>query len=160
MIRKIKENDYNQVVDLFCNNLENNKEYISHGEIQMNIAFDNTTLNPNFRKIWKNYLLDKITNNSNILVYDNDNNILGFIISEIDKDLGKEFGVICDILVISDKRKSGIGTLLVNESINYFKSKNINQVFFESGLENNLSHNFFRKFGFKAVSKVFLLNIN
>lgn len=158
MLRKIIEQDYTKIVNLFCNNIERNKEYISHGEIQMAVAIDDISLSPDFREIWRKYLIDHVSKKSNIVVFEEDSKILGFVISEISSDLNHSFGVICDILVQKDIRGEGIGTLLINDVLNFFKENNIDQIFIESGLENHLAHDFFEKFGFKCVSKVFMTN--
>ena len=158
MIRKVKEDDYNKIINLFCNNIEKHKEYISHGEIQMGIASDSYNLSENFREIWRNYLIYHVSKGSNVIVFEEDNIILGFIISEISSDLDHSFGVICDILIQKDIRCKGIGTILVNNALDFFKENNITQIFIESGLNNELAHNFFENIGFKCVSKVFMLN--
>lgn len=160
MIRKIKEEDYTKIVNLFCNNIERNKEYISHGEIQMALAIDDFNLSSDFREIWRKYLIDHVTKKSNIVVFEEDNKILGFVISEVSSDLDHSFGVICDILVQKDIRGKGVGTILINDVLEFFKENNIDQIFIESGLENHSAHDFFEKFGFKCVSKVFVLNKN
>lgn len=158
MIRKLKECDYTKVVNLFCNNIERNKEYISHGEIQMGIANDSYCLSSDFREIWHKYLIEHVSKNSNIVVFEEDNKILGFVISEITSDLDHSFGVICDVLVQKDIRGKGIGKILINDVLLYFKENNIDQIFIESGLDNELAHNFFENIGFKCVSKVYMLN--
>lgn len=158
MIRKLKECDYTKVVNLFCNNIERNKEYISHGEIQMGIANDSYCLSSYFREIWYKYLIEHVSKNSNIVVFEEDNKVLGFVISEITSDLDHSFGVICDVLVQKDIRGKGIGKILINDVLLYFKENNIDQIFIESGLDNELAHNFFENIGFKCVSKVYMLN--
>lgn len=158
MIRKIKEEDYTKVVNLFCNNIKNHKEYISHGEIQMGVANDSYDLSEDFRETWRNYLIYHVSKDSHIFVFEEDDKILGFIISEISSDLDHSFGVICDILIQKDARCKGIGTLLINNALDFFKENNIDQIFIESGLNNKLAHNFFENIGFKCVSKVFMLN--
>lgn len=155
MVRFINESDYEQVLELFSNNIQESKEYISHGEIQMGIAIDKKNLSLNFKEIWSKYLEENCSDT--ILVYSEFDTILGFIITSLDFDNDNSFGVIKDIVVNKDKRGLGIGTLLMNEAFKVFNVVyETNEVYLESGKDNHSAHKFFEKFGFECISKVFM----
>ena len=155
MVRFINESDYEQVLELFSNNIQESKEYISHGEIQMGIAIDKDNLSLNFKETWRNYLEENCSDT--ILVYSEFDTILGFIILSLEFDNDNSFGVIKDIVINKDKRGLGIGTLLMNEAFKVFNVVyNVDDIFLESGKDNHSAHNFFEKFGFECVSKVFM----
>ena len=102
----------------------------------------NQVLENQYNEIIKNDFIDVDVLDEE-LDNEEDNKILGFIISEISSDLNHSFGVICDILIQKDSRCKGIGTLLINNALYFFKENNIDQIFIESGLNNELAHNFF-----------------
>jgi ribosomal protein S18 acetylase RimI-like enzyme len=158
ILRKIIESDYPKVIDLFCTNIEEAKDYISHGEIQMGIALDRHTLAPDLRTTWKRYLTEQVSEDPDgVIVCLNGDEIVGFVVAEINKDLGHSFGVICDMITRKDVRDSGIGSLLMKAALSFFAEKGIKQIFLESGIENQSAHTFFEKHGFECTSKVFML---
>ena len=55
-IRPYTPQDRQKLCDLFAELIENHKEYISHGELQMGIATDRGELGPDFRNAWLRYL--------------------------------------------------------------------------------------------------------
>ena len=55
-IRPYAPQDRQKLCDLFAELIENHKEYISHGELQMGIATDRGELAPDFRNAWLRYL--------------------------------------------------------------------------------------------------------
>ena len=55
-IRPYTPQDRQKLCDLFAELIENHKEYISHGELQMGIATDRGELAPDFRNAWLRYL--------------------------------------------------------------------------------------------------------
>lgn len=159
IVRKIIEDDYPQVIDLFCKNIEEAKEYISHGEIQMGLALNRNELATDLHDIWEKYLIEQVFQDPDgVVVCVNGDEIVGFSISEINHDLGHSFGIICDIVTRKNLRGIGIGSLLMKEALSFFKEKGIDQIFLESGVENLSAHNFFQKKGFQCISKVFMLD--
>ena len=158
-LRKVTESDYPKVIDLFCENIEEAKEYISHGEIQMGVALNRYKLSSGLHDIWKRYLIEQVLQDPDgVIVCVLGNEVVGFTIAEINQDLGHSFGVICDMITRKDMRGNGIGNLLMTAALSFFEEKGIKQIFLESGLENHSAHNFFEKHGFQCVSKVFMLD--
>ncbi len=156
MIRQAKEDDKEQIVKLFSENIVSQKSYISHGEIQMGIALDVGILSENHTILWRAYLDAQMKDFANtIVVYEKNNTIEGFIIGEISKDRNEFFGVICDVVVSNDLRHKGIGALLLNSLIKIFRSKGICEYYLESGINNHEAHEFFENKGFSKVSVIY-----
>lgn len=157
-VRTITESDYPKVIELFCKNIEESKEYISHGEIQMGIAVNRHELAPRLPELWERYLIEQVSQDPDgVIVCTLDDEIVGFTVAEINHDLGHSFGVICDMITQKEMRGTGIGSLLMKAALSFFKTRGISQIFLESGLENLSAHQFFEKYGFQCISKVFML---
>ena len=155
----VSESDTEDLVDFFWKNINKNKSYISHGEIQMGVAIDLENLSPNGKTIWEIYLKNKISDdNSIVFKYTVDKKIIGFSISQIAEDLGPRFGVICDLMVDELYRNTGIGEFILENNINWFKDKEINNIYLESGKNNHLAHNFFTKRKFSLISYNFKID--
>lgn len=156
MIRLAKLNDIECIVNLFVETIKNQKSYISHGEIQMGIATEAKTLSDNFIIKWKDYLKDQLKENGdNIFVFEDNNEIIGFIIGSIDRDRDVDFGVICDIVVHNNYRKKGIGNDLLKNLLDHFNKKGIKDIYLESGVNNHDAHCFFEKRGFLQISHIY-----
>ena len=65
------------------------------------------------------------------------------------------FGVLCDILVNAEARGRGVGSRLFSAAEDWFKSRNLKDVYLESGKNNHNAHNFFMRRGFMKVSEVY-----
>ncbi|MFI3268703.1 MAG: GNAT family N-acetyltransferase [Rikenellaceae bacterium] len=161
MIRKATLSDKSVLCDLFSKTLHTHASYISHGEMQMGIATDDGTLATDFIEKWSKYIENHIndTHFSNVLIYEEDEIVLGFLLGTKEEDGSDYYGIINDVCVNSEVRKSGIGAKLMTAIFDWFKSEGIKAVYLESGLENHDAHHFFEKKGFKAVSKVFKMTI-
>ncbi|MDL2228081.1 GNAT family N-acetyltransferase [Bacteroidales bacterium OttesenSCG-928-K03] len=155
-IRKANLNDIEVLTTLFINNLEKHPEYISHGEMQMGVALANGTVAPQGSAQWKKYIIQKIeSKDSAVFVYEDNNQIIGFTVVEIDNDDGDPFGVICDLYVLPDSRTKGLGSLLFNTGMNWLSDKGMKEFYLESGKDNHSAHEFFERRGFKMISHIY-----
>ena len=86
-IRPYAPQDRQKLCDLFAELIENHKEYISHGELQMGIATDRGELAPDFRNAWLRYL-DRQTADpeTEIMLAEQDGTPTGFVIYGINRD--------------------------------------------------------------------------
>lgn len=154
--------DINELTSFFINNLVDNPQYISHGEMQMGIALAPGILSPDAITKWENYISDKIDkmvskHKSNVIVYKNEGVIDAFCVLDITNDGADDFGVICDMIVKSHLRGQGIGKQMLNMAKEWFKEMSIDSVYLESGLDNSKAHKFFEDNGFRPVSHIFKL---
>jgi len=161
MIRTGSTSDANAICNLFYRNIEKEKYYISHGEIQMGVALDPLRLSDRYRDIWNKYLHGHLTSpHSMVMLYIGHQNALsGFQINRIGTDHSHVFGVVEDIVVSEKCRRRGVGEELLNASLNWFKTKQVSQVFLESGINNRKAHDYFTTHNFKPVSSTFLINL-
>lgn len=156
--------DKDALADLFYAHLSENVEYISHGEMQMGIGhlvFNGEEYVPKLdadtRHLWLIYIEEHMTAEG-MAVYkaeDSTGALLGFCVLETDSDGGAPFGVLCDILVNAEARGRGVGSRLFSDAEDWFKSRNLKDVYLESGKNNHNAHNFFMRRGFMKVSEVY-----
>lgn len=156
--------DKEALADLFYAHLSENVEYISHGEMQMGIGhlvFNGEEYVPQLdadtRHLWLVYIEEHMTAEG-MAVYkaeDSTGALLGFCVLETDSDGGAPFGVLCDILVNAEARGRGVGSHLFSAAEDWFKQKNLKDVYLESGKNNHNAHNFFMHRGFMKVSEVY-----
>lgn len=156
--------DKEALADLFYAHLSENVEYISHGEMQMGIGhlvFNGEEYVPQLdadtRHLWLIYIEEHMTAEG-MAVYkaeDSTGTLLGFCVLETDSDGGAPFGVLCDILVNVEARGRGVGSRLFSAAEDWFKQKNLKDVYLESGKNNHNAHKFFMHRGFMKVSEVY-----
>lgn len=163
-IKPATVSDKEALADLFYAHLSENVEYISHGEMQMGIGhlvFNGKEYVPQLvadtRHLWLTYIEEHMTAEG-MAVYkaeDSTGALLGFCVLETDSDGGAPFGVLCDILVNAEARGHGVGGRLFSAAEDWFKSRNLKDVYLESGKNNHNAHNFFIRRGFMKVSEVY-----
>lgn len=163
-IKPATVSDKEALADLFYAHLSENVEYISHGEMQMGIGhlvFNGKEYVPQLdadtRHLWLTYIEEHMTAEG-MAVYkaeDSTGALLGFCVLETDSDGGAPFGVLCDILVNAEVRGQGVGSRLFSAAEDWFKSRNLKDVYLESGKNNHNAHNFFIRRGFMKVSEVY-----
>lgn len=163
-IKPATVSDKEALADLFYAHLSENVEYISHGEMQMGIGhlvFNGKDYVPQLdadtRHLWLTYIEEHMTAEG-MAVYkaeDSTGALLGFCVLETDSDGGAPFGVLCDILVNAEARGQGVGSRLFSAAEDWFKSRNLKDVYLESGKNNHNAHNFFIRRGFMKVSEVY-----
>lgn len=163
-IKPATVSDKEALADLFYAHLSENVEYISHGEMQMGIGhlvFNGKEYVPQLdadtRHLWLTYIEEHMTAEG-MAVYkaeDSTGALLGFCVLETDSDGGAPFGVLCDILVNAEVRGCGVGSRLFSAAEDWFKSRNLKDVYLESGKNNHNAHNFFIRRGFMKVSEVY-----
>ena len=152
--------------DIFLAHISAHTEYISHGEIQMGVGAGHiengrlvTSPAPLGRHFWMKYIHGNITDEDGAAVYKAvlDGEIIGFCVAEIMEDGADPFGMICDVLVRESSRAKGVGTALLEKAIEWLRSKDIKDIYLESGLENHAAHEYFMRRGFVKVSEIYKL---
>ena len=93
-----------------------------------------------------------------------DENIIGYIVvKEMNYPpvfLYEKFGYIEDIVVKSNYRRKGIGTHLLENALNWFRSRALKRIELNVVKENQSAYSFYVKHGFKDYKHRFLLEIN
>ena len=101
--------------------------------------------------------------NSEVMVaFDNDmNQVLGMAQCSIrNSDQGFRFGYISNLIVREEKRRSGIGEMLLRQIVDYFKKNHIQSI--RLALKTNIDEaaiTLFMKLGFDEIFRVYELNI-
>jgi len=102
------------------------------------------------------------TNSDVIVAFDkNTNQVLGMAYCSIrGSDNGSRFGYLSNLIVKEEQRRSGIGEMLLQNTINYFKRNHIESI--RLALKTHLDEAakiLFAKLGFEKVLSVYELNI-
>lgn len=166
-IIEAQEEDIRTLTDIFMHHIEESREYISHGEIQMGVGTavreedGSVTVRPakEGRRMWVRYITEKIASDD-AAVYKavSEDEIIGFCVADIEEDGADPFGMVCDVLVKPGIRKVGIGGRLLQTAIDWLRSKGISEIYLESGKNNHDAHRFFENRGFVKMSEIFRLS--
>lgn len=98
----------------------------------------------------ESYLNDAYTNSFNyIYVYENDNEIVGYISYSFDGDIAEMLNFCVD----RNMQNKGIGTKLLSYTISEFESLNGSSIILEVNSQNNNAIKIYQKMGFKQISK-------
>ncbi|MBO7203533.1 MAG: GNAT family N-acetyltransferase [Bacteroidales bacterium] len=166
MIEVAQRGDVPVLCDMFLGHISANSEYISHGEIQMGVGVGRfvdgefvTSVAPAAREQWLKYINGKIDSVDAAVVFKAvfQGVIVGFCVVEITDDGAEPFGMVCDVLVNGECRKSGIGSLLLERALGWLREKGVKDVYLESGLHNHSAHEYFMRKGFMKVSEIYKL---
>lgn len=139
--------------------------YISHGEIQDGRAHDFGAWPPNIlstmRADFRHALSAKAASKTRSRVYvaTKGRNLLGLALLQLRETKGLQYGIVEDLVVQEDCRKTGIGTALLSKVEECAKKENLAFLFLESGVRNATAHSFFDHHGFKTCSKVMVKKI-
>jgi len=166
-IKIAEESDKEALVDMFMEHIGANREYISHGELQMGVGTVKVGPDggivpypaPEGRKMWMKYISEKISSEDAVVykaVGDADE-ISGFCVADIEDDGAAPFGMVCDVLVRNDARGGGIGGKLLRKAVEWLHSRGVTDIYLESGKDNHAAHRFFEKRGFVKMSEIFKL---
>lgn len=160
MIKTYSTDYRTRLCEFFSRIIENHKAYISHGELQMGVALDSNELAPDYKEMWLKYLDRQVADPANtLLLYLEDEDIIGFVLFGITDDGAFPYGVIFDLSVDPAYRGKRIGQQLLREATENFKAKGIRDCYLESGVNNHSAHRFFEHHGFKQVSDIFRLKL-
>lgn len=159
--------DADELCDIFMNHISAHNEYISHGEIQMGVGIGKmvdgrlvVSPSPDGRSFWMKYILGKIADREAAAVFKAvlaTGETAGFCVVEITDDGAEPFGVVCDVLVREDCRRSGIGAALLDKGLTWLRDNGVKDIYLESGLDNIAAHEYFMRRGFVKVSEIYKL---
>ena len=107
-IRNARPKDALELADLFIGYIDEHREYISHGEIQMGVG-EGVIKDGHLeaaparlaRAKWLKYINSHIEDSENAHVWkavDGDEVIVGFCVADIQEDGDEPFGMVCDVL--------------------------------------------------------------
>ncbi|MFX0057370.1 MAG: GNAT family N-acetyltransferase [Candidatus Hodarchaeota archaeon] len=101
------------------------------------------------------------SNEAKIFIAKEEDKILGFILAKIDTYppiyLYDKYGAIYDLIVKSTYRRRGIGSKLLNTSIEWFYSKGLDRIELNIVSKNEKANDFYIKNGFQEYKRVLYL---
>lgn len=165
-ILKAQMADAQALADLFLDHIEAHHEYISHGEIQMGVGEGvivdgvlEAVPAPGAREKWLEYIHVYLETPSMAQVWKavEGDEIVGFVVADIEQDGDARFGMVDDVLVKENYRGHGAGAQLLQTAIDWLRSRGVKDIYLESGKDNHAAHRFFEKRGFFHVSEIYKL---
>ena len=116
------------------------------------------------RKVFRKYLLKIIRKrNVKIMVAEIDNKIIGYFIGKIEKAkpfiIPKKIGKISDVFVEEKYRRFGIGKIMFDELVQWFKKNKIKHIELCVDSKNEIGIKAWQKFGFKEFMKKMRLDL-
>ncbi|RLI68286.1 MAG: hypothetical protein DRP02_12880 [Candidatus Gerdarchaeota archaeon] len=152
-IRKAKQNDIDAIVKL------NEQLADYHRKIDKYYKPGSET-----RKGFRKYLLEIIRKrNVKIMVAETNNKIIGYFIGTIEKAkpfvVPKKIGRISGAFVEEKYRKSGIGRMMFDELVQWFKKNKIKHIELSVDSRNEIGIKAWQKFGFKEFMKKMRLDL-
>jgi len=153
-IRKANSSDKNRIAELF-------KEMVEFHS-QNDPIF---TLKALGHEHYAEWFIEQIGNDSAYpLIVEADGIIIGFCLSFLRKYpatwLHENYGEINDISVTGPYRRKGIGTKLVNKSMEWFQSNGIKRSEVRIATSNEVSSKFWRKIGMTSYLQTMYMNIS
>lgn len=153
-IREYKESDAEDVKRLFS-------EFVCYHS-DLDEIFAKTE---GHNQMFTDYIRSNIGNEKFLcLVAESEGRIWGYCISKIDEKPPvypePEYGVIDNLCVDEKFQKKGTGTLLMEESVKWLKSKGVKRVECFVAVSNPKATNFWRKMGFTTFTEQMYLNID
>ena len=123
------------------------------------------TLKASGHEYYAVWFIEQIKNDSALpLIAESDGMIVGFSLSFLRKYpatwLSENYGEINDISVTKEHRRKGIGTKLVNKTIEWFKSRGIKRSEVKIATTNEVSLNFWRKIGMASYLETMYMDIS
>ena len=93
-------------------------------------------------------------NNTRVLVVLDDDRVVGYVMAKI-KKIGEawkreKYGYIEEMAVTADSRRHGIGSRLLEEILDWFKSEDIEMIEVSVAAKNIIGNSFWNKHGFKV----------
>ena len=166
-IKNALPEDASALADLFLGYIDEHREYISHGEIQMGVGegmIKDGRLEAAPARLarvkWLKYINSHIEDSENAHVWkavDADGAIAGFCVADIQEDGDEPFGMVCDVLVREECRGEGVGGRLLENAVAWLQAQGVKGIYLESGKNNHAAHRFFEKRGFCHVSEIYKL---
>jgi len=156
--------DAEALADIFMNHISAHPEYISHGELQMGVGEGDVVKGalcarpaPDGRAKWLRYIKEHIEDESFAEVWKavEGEKIVGFAVADIEEDGDAPFGVVCDVLVSEECRGRGAGGALLRTAVSWLRSREVKDIYLESGKDNHAAHRFFERRGFAHVSEIY-----
>lgn len=139
-IRKATKKDFKKYLELVR---------ISDREYSKIIGKRIKTIDKEVKKYFDKSISSK---NHLILVAENNNNLVGYLVASLFIGINNKFGYIDHIFVSQDYRKNKIGELLVKEFRMILKKKKLSRIKLAVNIRNKRAIKFYRKLGFKTYS--------
>ena len=142
LIRKAKHSDVADICTLWC-------EFMN-----FHAAYDPCyTISANGADVFGKFVDEQISSrNALVLVAKDKNGLVGYLLAKIENRPPvfklRRIGVIYDLAVTEHKRNTGVGTLLYQRSLEWFKKRNITRVELTVATTNPVSTRFWEKQGF------------
>lgn len=142
-----------------------NTSYISHSELQGPRALSPTQWNANIAELLEADVVSRVTNPLDApaggqtllavsLVVDGVET--GVFLVTFSRQAPRPYAILEDMMVLPTARSHGYGSQFLDWVSGECRTRGIDRMFLESGIENDHAHHFFEREGFKKVSVVMM----
>ena len=158
IIRRVTtDDDARRTAAFFAANLTTS--YISHSELQIGRAVDETTWAGDIETILHEEILERLPGRPDgatmgVWILEEAGAILAMAYLTHVSNARQSYSVIEDMVVATPARGSGVGSRLMEFLVAESRRAGSASIFLESGLNNESAHHFFHKTGFHQVSIV------
>lgn len=148
---------FEEISTFFVENIT--PDYISHSEVLFWRADDFQTFNPNLKSVVYEELMSSLKRDDlKVLVLENEtSSIVWVALISIIKNSKKIFTILDDIIIDKNFRGQSLWHIFVEEIIKFCKELWAEMILLESWIHNEKAHHFFEEFGFKEISKSYVL---
>ncbi|MFN3599098.1 MAG: GNAT family N-acetyltransferase [Aquificaceae bacterium] len=139
-VRRAQEKDLQDLVEVYLKSYKGLEEY--------------SYTHPDDVQAYLNWLFRRDV--AGIWVAEEDRQIVGFVASDgnwFSKREGKVVGAIHELAVLPEVRSRGIGNLLVEKALEYFKSRGLDIAELWAGDQNKPALDFYKKLGFEEKDR-------
>jgi ribosomal protein S18 acetylase RimI-like enzyme len=157
IFERINDNDtLGSVAELFSRTVD--EKYIALGDfesgrINRDLKWNDDTIG----KFIEEYEHSRDTDDY-IVVKNRNNEIIGLMIVGV--DMANGFAVLYDVIIDKEKREARAGTKAYNWLECQLKQMGIKRVLLESGINNVVAHEYFKKLGFRKLAVEFIKEIS
>jgi ribosomal protein S18 acetylase RimI-like enzyme len=155
-----REDQIEQAARFFESGVRSDPSYISHSELMWGRATSPTQ--------WSSELYEKLHEELSEIVDGGtsqskrvarcivDGELMGVAILDFQKEVPIPFGVLEDIVIKIDARRTGIGQAFIDWICDRMQEAGLRRIYLESGLTNEAAHHWFERNGFHQVSVVMM----
>lgn len=151
----------------FCKNLRMFPEYISHSDVILGFAANETTWSDNLESHVEKEFTDIVLSASKedvtksvsemYSIVDDCEEIIAFFMISFNKTYDNHLMILDDIVISPPLQRQGLGKKILSFLLDELViQRQVTAFYLESGIKNHRAHCFFESFGFKPLSKVFM----
>lgn len=157
IVRRMVQADIEAVIQVLDRVVSVHPAYISHSEIQLGIAADESHLHEARQTRWRGVMSAYLSRYPRgMWVAEDEGAVVGLIAAVVEENTVQSFGIVQDFCIVPSYRHRGLGGRLLKKVLEEYERDGVTRIFFESGIRNTELHDMAKRLGFRTVSMVFV----